>query len=238
MLHQPHAAEESLPFGHDDSGAGNSYRGQPSHISLSSEPSPWPHHSASLLPKHWCTMRFGSTAKVLLKCKLKYYRISECGDVYDLRARGYRALRPLTYTSTCASTHAHKIWVAGGRTLPDGSPWLRSPASCRHMAGTHPRFTSTSCPSAPWRGVTNVNLTQHPRAAFSQPLLACLGAAAGTVSHRQAVKRVFICIYQLQVRLDGAEIQHVRSCLAFHSSASRSSGDMGQFTGAMRAHPG
>ena len=27
----------------------------------------------------WRTMRFGSTAKVLLKCKLKYYRISECG---------------------------------------------------------------------------------------------------------------------------------------------------------------
>ena len=25
-------------------------------------------------------MRFGSTAKVLLKCKLKYYRISECGQ--------------------------------------------------------------------------------------------------------------------------------------------------------------
>ena len=25
----------------------------------------------------WLTMRFGSTAKVLLKCKLKYYRISE-----------------------------------------------------------------------------------------------------------------------------------------------------------------
>ena len=25
-----------------------------------------------------CTLRFGSTAKVLLKCKLKYYRISEC----------------------------------------------------------------------------------------------------------------------------------------------------------------
>ena len=23
-------------------------------------------------------MRFGSTAKVLLKCKLKYYKISEC----------------------------------------------------------------------------------------------------------------------------------------------------------------
>ena len=31
-----------------------------------------PHHA------HQVTMRFGSTAKVLLKCKLKYYRISEC----------------------------------------------------------------------------------------------------------------------------------------------------------------
>ena len=27
-------------------------------------------------------MRFGSTAKVLLKCKLKYYRISECHGVH------------------------------------------------------------------------------------------------------------------------------------------------------------
>ena len=32
-------------------------------------------------------MRFGSTAKVLLKCKLKYYRISECEvDSYIPRA--------------------------------------------------------------------------------------------------------------------------------------------------------
>ena len=31
------------------------------------------------LLRGWCTMRFGSTAKVPLKCKLKYYRISECG---------------------------------------------------------------------------------------------------------------------------------------------------------------
>ena len=29
---------------------------------------------------HQSTMRFGSTAKVLLKCKLKYYRISECRE--------------------------------------------------------------------------------------------------------------------------------------------------------------
>ena len=33
-------------------------------------------------------MRFGSTAKVLLKCKLKYYRISECPGANDSRAWG------------------------------------------------------------------------------------------------------------------------------------------------------
>ena len=34
---------------------------------------PWPGHG------DWCTMRFGSAAKVLAKCKLKYCRIAECG---------------------------------------------------------------------------------------------------------------------------------------------------------------
>ena len=28
-----------------------------------------------------CMMRFGSNAKVLAECKLKYYRISECYDL-------------------------------------------------------------------------------------------------------------------------------------------------------------
>ena len=31
-------------------------------------------------------MRFGSTAKVLAKCKRKYYRISECGVVQGRRS--------------------------------------------------------------------------------------------------------------------------------------------------------
>ena len=30
------------------------------------------------------TMRFGSTAKVLLKCKFKYYRISECPATFPM----------------------------------------------------------------------------------------------------------------------------------------------------------
>ena len=35
----------------------------------------WTFESATIFQDH--TMRFGSTAKVLAKCKLKYYRISE-----------------------------------------------------------------------------------------------------------------------------------------------------------------
>ena len=39
-------------------------------------------------------MRFGSTAKVLLKCKLKYYRISECmpASYQSLVQQGYSVL--------------------------------------------------------------------------------------------------------------------------------------------------
>ena len=36
-----------------------------------------PFYSSATSASHH-TMRFGSAAKVLLKCKLKYYRISEC----------------------------------------------------------------------------------------------------------------------------------------------------------------
>ncbi len=47
----------------------------PKNSSLSCDPSqPQLHEPCECIH----TMRFGSTAKVLLKCKLKYYRISEC----------------------------------------------------------------------------------------------------------------------------------------------------------------
>ena len=43
-----------------------------------------------------CTMRFGSTAKVLPKCKLKYYRISECiGDDDPGTQGGYASRVPV-----------------------------------------------------------------------------------------------------------------------------------------------
>ena len=39
-----------------------------------------------------CTLRFGSTAKVLLKCKLKYYRISECSVPAQARLAAYQQI--------------------------------------------------------------------------------------------------------------------------------------------------
>ena len=38
--------------------------------------------------QHRCTMRFGSTAKVLAKCMLEYYRISECDAIILNRCAG------------------------------------------------------------------------------------------------------------------------------------------------------
>ena len=40
------------------------------------------------------TMRFVSTARVLPKCKLKYYRISECMRTYDAKAPVPQSVSP------------------------------------------------------------------------------------------------------------------------------------------------
>ncbi len=46
------------------------------------------------------TMRFGSTAKVLLKCKLKYYRISECVHAHIVHLRTAAARSTMRFGST------------------------------------------------------------------------------------------------------------------------------------------
>ena len=53
------------------------------------------------------TMRFGSTAKVLLKCKLKYYRISECDggplpDAFDMFSTIVPEFHAETLHAACA----------------------------------------------------------------------------------------------------------------------------------------
>ena len=48
------------------------------------------------------TMRFGSTAKVLLKCKLKYYRISECDMLPYI---------PLPIQSASVLQSLHPVWM-------------------------------------------------------------------------------------------------------------------------------
>ena len=54
------------------------------------------------------TMRFGSTTKVLLKCKLKYYRISECArDPHHRCNISKEGGFPLTLRNGLAS----RIWL-------------------------------------------------------------------------------------------------------------------------------
>ena len=60
------------------------------------------------------TMRFGSAAKVLLKCKLKYYRISEC-----------MVLHPVNEASTQSES-----WAAKHHGMPT-LWWVRSKASSK-----------------------------------------------------------------------------------------------------------
>ena len=65
-------------------------------------------------------MRFGSTAKVLLKCKLKYYRISECGGSIGLASCSVRpaplqcfaAICPTSQTALHDAVGASGAWLA------------------------------------------------------------------------------------------------------------------------------
>ena len=73
------------------------------------------------------TMRFGSTAKVLAKCKLKYYRISECGGCRLLHsphlpgaapaaaAQAQRHQRELPVVRLRLHLYLHPQWLWMGR---------------------------------------------------------------------------------------------------------------------------
>ena len=63
-------------------------------------------------------MRFGSTAKVLLKCKLKYYRISECEAKL---AATLCLMRPVDLVTTAVNIQASNIGNLTWR-------WTTSPA--------------------------------------------------------------------------------------------------------------
>ena len=67
------------------------------------------------------TMRFGSTAKVLLKCKLKYYRISEClwALKVDVSTVGGHSESGAVYRAPLTSNF-HRQWhVASARQQAD-----------------------------------------------------------------------------------------------------------------------
>ena len=80
------------------------------------------------------TMRFGSTAKVLLKCKLKYYRISECMEP------------PQSQAPSSAPSKASGYARPG--PPPTSSPSSSSSPSsggCSACPDTPPRTTSYAC---------------------------------------------------------------------------------------------
>ena len=64
---------------------------------------------------HIRTMRYGSTAKVLLKCKLKYYRISECIRGHTFSQAALAPVFPHLYTvaspHSAYSQSAYICWI-------------------------------------------------------------------------------------------------------------------------------
>ena len=73
------------------------------------EACPRPQNLAQVL----LTMRFGSTAKVLLKCNLKYYRISECFFfLVDKRLTLAISRSIWRYVCICSSAQLTKMNVA------------------------------------------------------------------------------------------------------------------------------
>ena len=101
------------------------------------------------------TMRFGSTAKVLLKCKLKYYRISECvhgisGPRLDpIHVRSALSETPPSMgILLCVKTiHGREMWhTEGASAFSEASPramscrittaWRLCRTEMRHAAGS------------------------------------------------------------------------------------------------------
>ena len=94
-------------------------------------------------------MRFGSTAKVLLKCKLKYYRISECipthGHLSPSICRVLSASLPPRGIDTCCcksktpgrpGRHCLRMTAAGMSAF--SVPWPADVAGLCQYVHTHP----------------------------------------------------------------------------------------------------
>ncbi len=114
------------------------------------------------------TMRFGSTAKVLLKCKLKYYRISECeGNMpsFSTHAKCAGVSNARLGGAWCAEKHAGPhlfpsslcklacTRLAYASPLEGQSPWdfaSVTPGKARIIGFSLFDFTSPTIPST-WR---------------------------------------------------------------------------------------
>ena len=79
------------------------------------------------------TMRFGSTANVLLKCKLKYYRISECN--WTVMSQLYLAVKLVQKTGQKDKHVLLCTNLTEPPPLPHGdrAVWRIIPQPCRHV---------------------------------------------------------------------------------------------------------
>ena len=80
------------------------------------------------------TMRFGSTAKVLLKCKLKYYRISECVRPFP-PVVPHRRPRPLGKKQSAGRLASTDVSAAELSACADGQASPVTQENCSRIPG-------------------------------------------------------------------------------------------------------
>ena len=103
--------------------------------------------------RHLRTMRFGSTAKVLLKCKLKYYRISEsCASPACLQARpDWEHVQLPSCHSPCSSSAGWQTPLAAAKESDEHQPRPAAPQQPLeiHTHQTARSFVPLSCLGMP-----------------------------------------------------------------------------------------
>ena len=99
-------------------------------------------------------MRFGSTAKVLAECKLKYYRISEC-------AAGMAKETALQYVDACLACEHLRLQAAATRKLADCLSALLPTPPPQADSPTNHFNPLMSPPTGPLNGRHSIG-TEHP----------------------------------------------------------------------------
>ena len=128
------------------------------------------------------TMRFGSTAKVLAKCKLKYYRISECAPPIDVvMSRGYLSSAQLPHQ--CGRVlSSHVLFQAKHLKTVGFSMYIGHAGTPSVLTGRHHRGQPVEASMLSASGAS-ASLSSRPGILGTQPTV---GHTAEPCSHRWA----------------------------------------------------